>query len=386
MSISQNTRSLLFSNKNQDRYWWHKLPNCSQYIPPIYSGLTEEEWEIMEAWFIETDQLGITGEIAIPFMSMVHGLVMGNGISRIVQLGHCAGYSLLLIGFMLRRMGFKHGLFSIDIDPDISKFSQKWVGRAGLTDYVSVQMGDSADPAFCSQSGQYFNNHPQLILIDSSHQYDHTIKELDLWFTYLQPAGCIVAHDSSNFAKKHDISKRGGVKQALDVWSKNNLEADFININADYLAEHISAEALTYKDGSGIGIIYKKSNKTLSKAHQDNQKESAFSDPKDEIIMTYLDLLLEKQKTIIAQTKLIDEKDDAVRAQTKLIDERDEAICSQTKLIDEKDEIIRAQTKLINERDKDIQQKDHIIQDLELRWKATFEYRIKNLFSKILKK
>ena len=367
---SQNDRSRNFYEKNQNRYWWHKIP-ASTYIPPLYSFLTDQEWSILEEWYKETDEANITGEIAIPFMSIVQGFMMGNGLSRIVQLGHYAGYSSMLLGFMLKKMNFTMGLYSIDIDPVISKFTKKWIERAGLGEYVSIQVGDSADPAFTAQSIQYLKGKPQLILLDSSHQYDHTLKELGLWIDSIEYGGFILMHDSSVFAEEFDSFKRGGASKALHVWSQDRSDISVININSDVIAGMVPS-TLVYRDGCGIGIIQKRYASQTNKATGQLLENSNSINKEERIISSQMEIIAEKQRIIVAQTKLIDEKDDAVRAQTRLIDERDE--------------VIRSQTKLINERDKDIQQKDHIIQDLELRRNDTFAYRIKNCLSKILKR
>ena len=84
------------------------------YVPSIYSELAPDEWDLVSAWFEETDRSGQIGECVVPLMSFLHGLIMGNRAERIVQLGTCSGYSMLMIGFMLRRMDARNGLFTID--------------------------------------------------------------------------------------------------------------------------------------------------------------------------------------------------------------------------------------------------------------------------------
>ena len=88
------TRSRLFEENPDGRFWWHKL-RTSRFVPPVYGQLEDREWKLLEEWFEETSELGAIGEINVPAMSVVQGLVMGNGLSRIVQLGHFYGYSAL---------------------------------------------------------------------------------------------------------------------------------------------------------------------------------------------------------------------------------------------------------------------------------------------------
>ena len=54
MSDSKNKqRSLAFSASSDPRFWWHRLLG-SDYLPPIYSLLSENEWQLMRDWFAET--------------------------------------------------------------------------------------------------------------------------------------------------------------------------------------------------------------------------------------------------------------------------------------------------------------------------------------------
>jgi predicted O-methyltransferase YrrM len=96
---------------------------------------------------------------------------MGSKISNIVQLGHHAGYSKLLIGFMLYEMNLKDSFVSIDIYKKSCDYIQKWIERAGLSEYIRILQGDSADPKFVDIIQKHFNGRIKFIIIDSSHQY-----------------------------------------------------------------------------------------------------------------------------------------------------------------------------------------------------------------------
>src|SRR4029078_10562897 len=113
-----DSRSRSWKEREEPRYWWHRLPG-TDYVPTVYSDLSSTEWELLRDWYTETDRSGPIGECAVPLISFLQGLIMGSRISRIVQLGTCTGYSALLIGWMLRRMKAEHGLLSLDIDPAI---------------------------------------------------------------------------------------------------------------------------------------------------------------------------------------------------------------------------------------------------------------------------
>ena len=66
-------RSRAWREKPGPRYWWHHLPGAD-YVPPIYSELSEAEWTTLREWYEETDQDGPIGECAVPLISFLHGL------------------------------------------------------------------------------------------------------------------------------------------------------------------------------------------------------------------------------------------------------------------------------------------------------------------------
>src|SRR6266513_226593 len=138
-------RSRRWTTNPLPRYWWHRLPGMD-YVPSIYSELAPDEWDLVSAWFEETDRSGQIGECVVPLMSFLQGLIVGNRADRIVQLGTCSGYSMLLIGFMLRRMDARNGLFTIDCDPAMCTTARRWLIRARLEPYVTVQLLTSTDP------------------------------------------------------------------------------------------------------------------------------------------------------------------------------------------------------------------------------------------------
>jgi predicted O-methyltransferase YrrM len=236
------------------RYWWHRLPGMN-FVPPIYADLAEEEWTILRKWYEETDQSGLVGECAVPFISFLHGLVMGNRAARIVQLGTCSGYSALLLGFMLRRMNVGRGLFSVDVDAQMCAASQRWVERAGVAPFVHVAQLDSTDSKTPQVASDFLGGDPELIIVDSSHEYRSTLAELDLWYPALAPGGLIVLHDVSRFAVDFDITKNGGVHQAFEQWRKQHPEVETFCLNGE--SQSMELPRPFYKDACGVGLIHK---------------------------------------------------------------------------------------------------------------------------------
>ena len=249
-------KSLNFKNRNNNRYWWHKL-NDTDYIPDIYRLLSNDEWDILQSWFDETEKkFPGTGEMQIPGISLISSLINGNGISRIVQCGHYIGYSTLLLGFLLKRMNKTNCIISIDIDSAITDYTSKWLKKADLENQIKLCVKDSADASLLPITQDYFNNkNPQLIIIDSSHQFDHTIKELNIWWDILCIGGFLVMHDISKFAATFDSTNCGGVNKAVDYWLKNK-NYNYLGINK-FFDGQINGNDLSYKDGCGLGIFQK---------------------------------------------------------------------------------------------------------------------------------
>jgi predicted O-methyltransferase YrrM len=253
-SVSETeNRSSIWRNELRPRYWWHRLPE-TDYVPSIYAGLSEEEWAILREWYAATDESDMIGECCVPMISLLQGLIAGNGINRIVQLGTSAGYSALLLGFTLRRMGARHGLFTIDIGPHCCEFARQWVARAGLRDYVEVAEMNSLDAAARERTREYLRGDPSLVIIDSSHEYGATLQEIQEWYAALVSGGLLVLHDVSRFAADFDVTHEGGVRRALAEWRKLHPEVEAISLNGDCRAMPAAA---AYQDACGLGLIYK---------------------------------------------------------------------------------------------------------------------------------
>jgi cephalosporin hydroxylase len=155
----------------------------------------------------------------------------------------------------MKHMGFRRSMFSIDIDKRISDYAQQWVAKAGLQDFVKLDVSDSTTAALPSRARSYFGGPIAMIFIDSSHQYRQTLSELDLWYPSLKPGGLIILHDTADFSVQFDTTGKGGIKSALVEWLTRN-RAAAISLNAG-AAANIEAFAMTYGDPCGLGIIQK---------------------------------------------------------------------------------------------------------------------------------
>lgn len=250
----QPLRSRRWTKAESPRYWWHRLPGMD-YVPPVYGELTDEEWRVLEEWYGATDGSQMIGECAVPLISLLHGFIMGNRVERIVQLGTCAGYSALLLGWMLRRLAAEHALFSLDIDEQMCAISRRWIGRAGLSDVVEIARGDSTAAESVVVARHYLGVPPDLILIDSSHQYHDTAAELALWYPALASGGLIVLHDVSAFAAGFDVTGAGGVRRAFEEWRRKTPGCESILLNGE--ASSMEGPRAFYKDACGVALLHK---------------------------------------------------------------------------------------------------------------------------------
>ena len=254
MTAGNSPRSRAWKDNRHPRYWWHHLGG-TDYVPPIYSDLADDEWAVLRDWYAETDRNGPIGECALPLISLLHGLVLGNGIARIAQLGTCAGYSALLLGWMLRRMNARRGLFSLDVDPAMCDLARRWIGRAGLQEFVEIAEGNSLDKSSIDASRTYLGGDPQLIIIDSSHEYESTMAELDRWYPALAPGGILALHDISEFAAGFDVTKQGGVRRAFSEWRKKHPDLETFSLNGD--SRSMEEARPLYKDACGVALVHK---------------------------------------------------------------------------------------------------------------------------------
>ena len=247
-------RSIAFSSSAEPRFWWHRLPG-NDYVPPIYASLTDEEWQVIADWYADTSRENMIGECAVPIMSLLQGIVMGSNVRRIVQLGTHSGYSALLLGFFLRRSRSARGLISFEIGEALCTYTRGWLERAALSDYVQIEHRSSLDPASTTLARAYLGEAPQLVFIDSSHEYGSTLAELDAWYSELAAGGLMVLHDSSEFATSFDVTKQGGVQRALREWRKRHPEVETFALNHDVGA--IDSPGMVYQDFCGAALIQK---------------------------------------------------------------------------------------------------------------------------------
>jgi predicted O-methyltransferase YrrM len=159
---------------------------------------------------------------------------------------------------MLRRMNAAHGLFALDLDPAMCELSRRWIVRAGLADFVEIAEGSSLDDRSIGSARKYLEGDPEMVILDSSHEYRSTLAELDRWYAALAPGGLLLLHDVSEFAADFDVTRDGGVRRAFSEWRKAHPNVETISLNGD--SRSMEGDRPLYKDACGVGMIHKPQN------------------------------------------------------------------------------------------------------------------------------
>lgn len=225
------------------------------YDPPFLKVISDEDHQTLIDWHAETKATyPNAGASGVEMMTMLTGLIMAAGIRRMVQCGHYVGFSTLLLGMIARQMGQDRFLYTVDIDPRSSAFTQKWIELAGLTKNVTMAVRDSSNPICAAEARTFHGGDPQLVYIDSSHQYDHTRAELMLWWNALPQGGLLVMDDVSGWAASFDRTGKGGSHRAAMEFRQHHAPNGVI-LNSS-LYPDIGAQ-LVYTDICGLGIFQK---------------------------------------------------------------------------------------------------------------------------------
>lgn len=266
-ATTENSLSDYFRKQKTARHWWFQLNEASTSLPPLYSILSTGEQEIIKEWFKATDNLYSKldrgpEESGIPVLSFLQGLIMGNNISKIVECGTNYGYATLLLGIMQKKMQNRNSLFTVDIEQFKTDFAKSWATRAGLGEYVKLHTGDSASPETAKEALNYLSGEIELVFIDSSHVYSHTIRELETWYPLVKSGGFIVLHDA-NFYYHQQVMKAmpqsgGGVFRALTEWREiRRVPVMILNNFLGPTDKGPDTKSLVYKDAVGLALIQK---------------------------------------------------------------------------------------------------------------------------------
>ena len=138
---------------------------------------------------------------------------------------------------------------NVMIDQVMTRFTNEWVSKCGLDDIAKTFILDSADVFSASAASSYLGGAPELVFIDSSHQYRHTLKELDLWSSQVAPGGFICLHDAAEFSSYQDHEDLGGVSKALSEWRAAHPEVTGLVLQSNLDG------APVFRDPCGLSIL-----------------------------------------------------------------------------------------------------------------------------------
>jgi predicted O-methyltransferase YrrM len=225
------------------------------YDPPFLLMMSEEEHTLLLEWHKHTIRAyPNAGSSGVEMMTMLTGLILSTGIDRIVQCGHYVGFSTLVLGFIGRRMGSSSFLYSVDVAPEPSAHTASWVAKAGLDSDIKIAVRDSSDPLNVEDASAFLGGAPQLVYIDSSHQYEHTMRELNLWWDALPQGGLLVMDDISLWASEYDSTGLGGSHRAALEFCKSTA-GNSVLLNGNFGRQ--TGKPLVYTDVCGFGLIQK---------------------------------------------------------------------------------------------------------------------------------
>jgi len=148
-----------------------------------------------------------------------------------------------------------HGLFTLEIRASLCEYAHGWLARADLLDFVWIEHRSSLGSKSPGLAMDYLGQAPELILIDSSHEYEATAQQLEAWYPVLAPGGFIALHDTSKFAASFDATHAGGVARALKEWRRKHPAVEAFSLNAEI--DVMEPPPPVYQDACGVGLIQK---------------------------------------------------------------------------------------------------------------------------------
>lgn len=151
-------------------------------------------------------------------------------------------------------------LLSIDIEDcaNVSTYS-KWHFIQG----DDIALSDSF-PDWCKENGLV--PEIEVLFIDTSHYYDHTVQEIEKWFPHLADHALVFFHDTNmqNICRRRDGSlgrgwqnDRGVIRAVEDYFGKSFDETrDFVDVDQGWIIRH-------YAHNSGMTMLERVTTKDM---------------------------------------------------------------------------------------------------------------------------
>lgn len=149
---------------------------------------------------------------------MVNQEIVGKEDFTIVELGVREGSST--IAFLSALENNKKGrLWSADLDPIMDSLATELINN-GLWDYWYFWQGDSVD----FSEFHFSDKQVDMIFVDTSHEYDQTVKEIAAWTPKLKVGGRMIFHDTLSRYDGVSVPIQNSLKNKKTKWSYYNID------------------------------------------------------------------------------------------------------------------------------------------------------------------
>ena len=144
------------------------------------------------------------------YLPFLHETARSYPQVRVLELGSRRANSTL--AFLSAALMVKGSVVSVDLDPvaDFSEGMRRWRDCPWWT----FIQGDDMDPAVQSQLPARCD----VLFIDTSHEYEHTLAELRTYMPRVVPGGVALFHDTAALGVWDKGSTVPSVARALDAW------------------------------------------------------------------------------------------------------------------------------------------------------------------------
>jgi predicted O-methyltransferase YrrM len=181
---------------------------------------------------------GATDPTALSFLAM---LCMNTQPNRVLELGTYYGFTTLVLADLLSTNSRPGRIVTVDIAAKPQENAISSIQEAGLTHVVDFIHGSSTDPETVEAVEQH--SPYDLVYIDSSHQYQSTLDELNLYLAtrrVIRPSGLVVLHDITL-----NLGEDQGVGAAVEDW---------IRLHPDFRYLPLTCAGI-WPNAAGLGII-----------------------------------------------------------------------------------------------------------------------------------
>jgi predicted O-methyltransferase YrrM len=193
--------------------------------------------EVVEKIFAKS----FPGATDLSALSLIGTMCMLTQPSRVLDFGTFCGFSTLVLADLLSTNDRSGHIVTVEPDGTAQTSAMESIERVGLQDAVTFVTGFSTDPHIASilrQLGPF-----DMMYIDSSHSYEATRQELDMYLGHspiVRSGGLVFLHDVTL-----DMGANRGVGAAVDDWLSDQTDFRYLPLTVDG----------TWPNLCGLGIL-----------------------------------------------------------------------------------------------------------------------------------